>query len=741
VAGQALQSFGYADNGNITSKTGTGTYSYDPVRKHAVQSVAGSGGVSHVYAYDDNGRMTTEHARQAGQTDRLIRSITYTSFHQPSLITHHASPRLATDRPLMGGDPSFCQMQFYYGADLQRLMQVRMKGATVTRTLYLGSYELREVYEGLPGPNNLLEREERSSFGNGAQVRLANVGGSFAPSVKLEFSLKDHLGSTSAVHDESGDVQKSRGQQPTDERHSYDAWGARRDSASWAPAGPQLGHSPPPAANSTPPTDPPKVASSQPRGFTGHEMLDDVGLVHMNGRLYDAAIGRFCSADPLIQEGENAQNYNRYTYVLNNPLSHTDPSGFSFWKKFVRALVAIVIAIVVVIAVIYTFGAALSALGAGQFLAGAGIYAGVGSTAAGFTLGIGNAIWMGAALGAAWAGINAVIQGASFSQTLKASVSGAISGAVGAMIGGGLHELGVQASSFGGTGRVIHAVAHGVAGGAMSEANGGSFKDGFIGSLIGAGVTAVAGGVFGKFTNLYKPGTVGYDSIASIAARTAIAAAAGGGASVLAGGKFADGAYSAAFFHLFNNELDNLKKMGRPQVDAESEFVINKIEKWLKSHPGEVYDLNGRELLILMRRDLYSVASTYTLQRMYDGPYPGQYGYFQGSADGTFFDNKLFRESRFSFIDPSSHSGRSVFTGSTINYYFLGMTEAARFPTRSFYDIRENLTTKIVAYNSVWAGIRVWQSGSLSAATHDLRQINDGVFWAGIGHKFYRSMQ
>ena len=372
----------------------------------------------------------------------------------------------------------------------------------------------------------------------------------FAAGRKLEFSLKDHLGSTSAVHDESGEVQKSRGQQPTDERHSYDAWGARRDNASWAPAGPMLGHSPPPTANSSPPTEP-KVASSQPRGYTGHEMLDDVGLVHMNGRLYDAALGRFCSADPIIQEGENSQNYNRYTYVLNNPLSHTDPSGYSFWKKFVRALVAIIVAIIIVIVVIYTFGAALSALGAGQFLAGAGIY----GTGAGFTLGVGNAVWMGAALGAVWAGVNAVIQGASFSQTLRAALNGAISGAVGAMIGGGLHELGVAAKGFGG--KAIHAVAHGVAGGGMSEANGGSFKDGFIGSLIGAGVNTVAGGLFGDF-DLYNPDSSAYGSIGYIAARTAIAAAAGGGASVLAGGKFADGAYSAAFFHLFNGERTNL---------------------------------------------------------------------------------------------------------------------------------------------------------------------------------------
>lgn len=48
----------------------------------------------------------------------------------------------------------------------------------------------------------------------------------------------------------------------------------------------------------------------------------------MNGRVYDPELGRFLSADPLIQAPYNSQSYNRYSYVFNNPLSHTDPSGY-----------------------------------------------------------------------------------------------------------------------------------------------------------------------------------------------------------------------------------------------------------------------------------------------------------------------------------------------------------------------------------------------------------------------------
>lgn len=50
----------------------------------------------------------------------------------------------------------------------------------------------------------------------------------------------------------------------------------------------------------------------------------------MNGRMYDANLGLFLSPDNYIQDPFNTQNYNRYGYVLNNPLSIVDPSGESF---------------------------------------------------------------------------------------------------------------------------------------------------------------------------------------------------------------------------------------------------------------------------------------------------------------------------------------------------------------------------------------------------------------------------
>jgi RHS repeat-associated protein len=56
-------------------------------------------------------------------------------------------------------------------------------------------------------------------------------------------------------------------------------------------------------------------------------MLDELGIIHMNGRIYDPHIGRFMSADPIIQSPYELQSHNRYSYVMNNPLFYTDPSG------------------------------------------------------------------------------------------------------------------------------------------------------------------------------------------------------------------------------------------------------------------------------------------------------------------------------------------------------------------------------------------------------------------------------
>lgn len=94
------------------------------------------------------------------------------------------------------------------------------------------------------------------------------------------------------------------------ERLAFDSWGKRRTTD---------------GSNTTPDT---LDGVTDNRGFTGHEMLDQLDLVHMNGRVYDPYTGRFLSGDPILQEPMNGQSYNRYSYVQNNPTNLTDPTGF-----------------------------------------------------------------------------------------------------------------------------------------------------------------------------------------------------------------------------------------------------------------------------------------------------------------------------------------------------------------------------------------------------------------------------
>jgi RHS repeat-associated protein len=95
---------------------------------------------------------------------------------------------------------------------------------------------------------------------------------------------------------------------------AYDPWGRRRNPSDWT-------------YNNVP------TSFLFDRGYTGHEHLDKFGLINMNGRVYDPALGRFLSPDPFIQDATNLQNFNRYSYCLNNPLKYTDPSGYRVYPR------------------------------------------------------------------------------------------------------------------------------------------------------------------------------------------------------------------------------------------------------------------------------------------------------------------------------------------------------------------------------------------------------------------------
>ena len=72
------------------------------------------------------------------------------------------------------------------------------------------------------------------------------------------------------------------------------------------------------AALGTPPSGP---------GYTGHVNDPETNLVYMQHRYYDPVTGRFLSVDPVSPTAGNQSNFNRYSYVADNPVIRIDPDG------------------------------------------------------------------------------------------------------------------------------------------------------------------------------------------------------------------------------------------------------------------------------------------------------------------------------------------------------------------------------------------------------------------------------
>ncbi len=71
----------------------------------------------------------------------------------------------------------------------------------------------------------------------------------------------------------------------------------------------------------------PKNRSVEGPGYTGHLMDAPTGLIYMQQRYYDPAVGRFLSVDPVTTNPNTGAMFNRYNYAYNNPYKFTDPDG------------------------------------------------------------------------------------------------------------------------------------------------------------------------------------------------------------------------------------------------------------------------------------------------------------------------------------------------------------------------------------------------------------------------------
>jgi RHS repeat-associated protein len=276
--------------GNIKTKSDVGTYYYNAsggtsVRPHAVTEVRGAINASYAY-YDANGNMTGG----AG------RAFAYTSFNMVREV----------------GNNTGCQRFTYQGEHL-RVQQLIYntgcpyagEGNVVGSTLYLH-----------PDAANGLSFERETKGGSTNYKHYINAGGMVVGVLTtntatvtsnavgtMNYFHYDHLGSVVAVTDAAATLV---------ERRSFDPWGkARRTDG--VPGTGEL---------------PNGINAATDRGFTLHEHLEGLGLIHMNGRVYDFSLGRFVSPDPFVQEPGDLQSYNRYAYVRNRPLNSTDPTGY-----------------------------------------------------------------------------------------------------------------------------------------------------------------------------------------------------------------------------------------------------------------------------------------------------------------------------------------------------------------------------------------------------------------------------
>ncbi|MBK7729644.1 MAG: DUF4329 domain-containing protein [Gammaproteobacteria bacterium] len=224
------------------------------------------------------------------------------------------------------------------------------------------------------------------------------------------------------------------------------------------------------------------------RGFTGHQHVDRLDLIHMNGRTYDTKLGRFMQADIVVQSPFDTQSYNRYSYLMNNPLNGTDPSGY-FSLRDLKEYAGVII------------GGALLAWHP-----------------------LGYGIWQSAVYGAIAGGSSAAVNGGNVLQ-------GAAIGAFSAAAFAGLDGAGFGWGAAGDVGQhTLNIAASGVLGGTITVLQGGKFGHGFA----SAGFTAAAGG--GIRAGIRTPG-----------GRIVASAIAGGTVSEISGGKFANGAFTAAF--------------------------------------------------------------------------------------------------------------------------------------------------------------------------------------------------
>lgn len=462
--GMTTRSMSYNALGNITYKSDAGTYAYPAIgtaRPHAVSSIAGTvnGVANPAFSYDANGNLT------AG----LNRTLTYTSFNLPATVS-------APNAMLPGTNVTY---QYTYNAEHERVRHIITRADGVFTTFYLhpaGRGQL--LYEKEVKPN-VTEHKHYLTAGSlliGVYISRSDT------TTETRYFHHDHLGSLTLITNAAG------GQI---ERLAFEAFGKRR------------------FANGTDDPGNTLFGITTDRGFTSHEHLDEIALIHMNGRVYDPLLARFMTADPQVQFAGNLQSYNRYSYVNNNPLAYIDPSGYglfssighalsSAWKSvwhsgIGRAAVIVGIAWAGGWAITNWLGATAGSTGASAF----GAWTLTASNTAVFELSTLGAATVGAGTGFTVG----VASGGDLESGLRGAASGALLGGVDGYFGNTWSLERVAAKSFGG--------------GIVARLQGGRFEDGFLSAGVTSGTRYLYNTLVGRDVNAApgenRPGPTNYE--------------------------------------------------------------------------------------------------------------------------------------------------------------------------------------------------------------------------------------
>ncbi len=270
IGGAVTKTMTYDTRGRITNNTDLGDYVYESTSKYRLKEITPNA--------------TGETYFQAHPTQQ----ISYNAFKKPIDIDETGHGKVSFEY-----GPMMNRSHAYYGGDNADKLERRYK----------------KHYSAITGTEIVEDTQTNSTKiityvgGDAYTAPIAHIKRTSDSLDEYHYLHRDYLGSILAITDADGDVIEKR---------QFGAWGSV-DKFLDISSGTTFNHQ-----------------SLLNRGYTGHEHFFEVSLIHMNGRMYDSQVGRFLSPDNYIQEPFNTQNYNRYGYVLNNPLMYTDPTGELF---------------------------------------------------------------------------------------------------------------------------------------------------------------------------------------------------------------------------------------------------------------------------------------------------------------------------------------------------------------------------------------------------------------------------